>query len=134
MCLGRAGRQVVLSTTRPDRLNCVVTCIALTTAIYLFFSRFVRLLWDDDDELWQPDVCVRLLSAHQHAKEQRLDPALACFSRSVCVCPSLQFFVLFISAVQNNPAFRYVPVSSPYSPSRSICCPICLRLHLQATF
>lgn len=86
----------------PDRLNCVV-CIVLITARRLSLS--LSFLWDDD-ELWQPDVCVSAVYTPTR-KEQRLHVAFALF---LAVCPSLQFSNLFISLVRTDLSFlfRYV--------------------------
>lgn len=64
-----------LHLARPDRLNCVVVCFCADNSEMpssppppLFLSFYLFFLWDDD-ELWQPDVCVCLRSHVQRDKD-----------------------------------------------------------------
>lgn len=63
-----------LHLARPDRLNCVVCFCADNSEVPssppppLFLSFYLFFLWDDD-ELWQPDVCVCLRSHVQRDKD-----------------------------------------------------------------
>lgn len=106
----------------PDRLNCVVVCIVLIKARWFshFLSSlfsFLLLLWDDD-ELWQPDVCVCLLCAHPHTTHTHTDQNKDRMLQSpsfLVVRPSLKFSNLFISLVPTNLSFSFRCVLLPPS-------------------